>query len=216
MLNRVTYYRARETAREDEIDGLQLATFSRRAAGFGIDFALVSLLRRPIELLWGNYAPHEWQRHTLIPLPHVLDVIVLILYFSAALYIGNGQTIGKYAMRTRVISLTHKHITFWQAVERSLGYGASFLEAGFGFAQFFIQRNRQCAHDRLAETIVIDARKTATRRVEPVVAEDSDTHHIDAADQADHGGSLPPPLDIKAGRDDATKVAVTCDKGPSG
>jgi len=161
-----TFYRARETAREDEIDGLQLATFSRRAAGFGIDFVLVSLLRKPVEFLWQNYIPHQWERHTLLNLPHMLDVIVLILYFCIALYIGNGQTVGKRAMRTRVISLTHQRITLWQALERALGYGASFLEGGFGFAQFFLQRNRQCAHDRLAETIVIDAGKSAGRRID--------------------------------------------------
>jgi uncharacterized RDD family membrane protein YckC len=167
MLKSATYYRARETAREQAIDGVPLATFSRRAAGFGIDFVLVSLLRKPIELLWENHVPHEWERHTLINPVHVLDVIVLVLYFCLALYIGNGQTIGKRVMRIRVVSLTHERITLWQALERALGYGASFLEAGFGFAQFFIQRNRQCAHDRLAETIVINAGKAAARRVDP-------------------------------------------------
>ena len=119
-----TYYRVRETAREDEIDGLQLAAFSPRAVGFGIDFALVSLLRKSAQFLWDNFVPHQWERHTLLNLPHVLDV------------------------------------------ERSFGYGASFLELGLGFAQFFIQRNRQCARDRLAETVVIDVRKSATRRVD--------------------------------------------------
>jgi uncharacterized RDD family membrane protein YckC len=166
MPSHATYYRARETAREDELDGLQLASFSRRAVGFGIDFALISLIRKPVEFLWKTYALHQWESHTFINLAHVLDVIVLILYFCLALYIGDGQTIGKRLMRIKVISLTHSHITFWQALERSLGYGASFLEAGFGFAQFFIQRNRQCAHDRLAETIVINASKSATRRVD--------------------------------------------------
>jgi len=40
-------------------------------------------------------------------------------------------------------------------VERALGYSASTLEAGFGFFQFFTARNRQCVHDRIAETIVV-------------------------------------------------------------
>jgi uncharacterized RDD family membrane protein YckC len=165
MPSHATYYRARETARENELDGLQLATFSRRAAGFGIDFVLVALLRKPVQFLWERYVPHQWEQHTLINLAHVLDLIVLILYFCLALYLGNGKTIGKRVMRIRVVSLTHQHITLWQALERAVGYGASFLEFGFGFAQFFIQRNRQCAHDRLAETIVIDTGRSATRRV---------------------------------------------------
>jgi len=47
-------------------------------------------------------------------------------------------------------------MTFFQSIERALGYGASFLEAGFGFIQFFINPNRRTVHDRIAETIVVD------------------------------------------------------------
>jgi len=47
----------------------------------------------------------------------------------------------------------------WQSFERALAYGASFLELGFGFVQFFMHRNRQTVHDRIAETIVVDVRK---------------------------------------------------------
>jgi uncharacterized RDD family membrane protein YckC len=186
MASVAAYYRARETTRENEIDGLPLATFSRRAAGFGIDFVLIALLRKPVEFLWASYAHQQWQRHTLINPAHVLDVMVLVLYFCLALYIGNGQTIGKRVMRIQAISLTHERITFWQALERSLGYGASFLEGGLGFAQFFIQRNRQCAHDRLAETIVIDASKSAARRddfAEPNISIADRKDGIDPPDQ---------------------------------
>ena len=157
------HFRARETAREDELDGLPLATFNRRAIGFGIDFVLVVLLRKLTVSLWETYVPHEWERHTLINLPHAIDVVIFVVYFCLALYMGNGHTFGKRLMRIRVVSLTHQRISLWQALERSLGYGASFLEGGFGFAQFFTHRNRQCAHDRLAETVVIDARKSVSR-----------------------------------------------------
>ncbi len=108
--------------------------------------------------LWQTYVPHEWERHTLLDLFQIVSAVVLVIYFSLALYIGNGQTIGKRVMGTRVISLTHSRITLWQAVERALGYGASFLEAGFGFLQYFINSNRQCVHDRIAQTIVADVR----------------------------------------------------------
>jgi uncharacterized RDD family membrane protein YckC len=50
---------------------------------------------------------------------------VLVIYFALALYIGNGQTIGKRIMGTRVISLTHRRMTLWQSTERALGYAAS-------------------------------------------------------------------------------------------
>jgi uncharacterized RDD family membrane protein YckC len=155
------YYHAQETARQDELNGTRLAGFTPRAVGFGIDFILVSILRKPALFLWQTYVPHEWERHTFINLFHVVSAVVLVIYFSLALYIGNGQTIGKKIMGTRVISLTHRKVTLWQATERALGYGASFLEAGFGFLQYFINRNGQCVHDRIAQTIVADVRASA-------------------------------------------------------
>lgn len=161
------YYHAHETARQDEVDGIRLAGFTRRAIGFGIDFVLVSILRKPTLFLWQTYVPHDWERHTYLDLFQIVSAVVLVIYFSLALYIGNGQTIGKRIMGTRVISLTHSRMTLWQAVERALGYGASFLEAGFGFLQYFINRNRQCVHDRIAQTIVADVRASATRAASP-------------------------------------------------
>jgi uncharacterized RDD family membrane protein YckC len=164
-----TYFIARETAREDAIDGLLLASFWQRAAGFSIDFVLISMVRKPVGSLWKAYVPHDWQHHTLANLPHLLDLPVLIVYFSLALYLGGGQTIGKRIARTRVISLTHERVSLWQSLERAIGYGASFLELGFGFVQFFLNRNRQCAHDRLAETVVVDVSGSSrAMRVDPV------------------------------------------------
>jgi uncharacterized RDD family membrane protein YckC len=81
------------------------------------------------------------------------------VYWGLANYFGNGQTAGKWIVRTRVLSLTSERMGPWQSVERGLGYGAAVLEGGLGFAQFFWDRNRMCAQDRLAETIVVDVRK---------------------------------------------------------
>jgi len=58
-------------------------------------------------------------------------------------------------MKIRVVSLRHDHLSLWHCLERALGYGASTLELGFGFLQYFIHPNRQTVHDRIAETIVV-------------------------------------------------------------
>jgi uncharacterized RDD family membrane protein YckC len=50
-------------------------------------------------------------------------------------------------------------MTIWHSFERALGYGASVLEFGFGFIQYFIHPNRRTVHDRIAETIVIREQK---------------------------------------------------------
>ena len=90
---------------------------------------------------------------------HILsNVGVAMLYFGVLMWKGKGQTPGKRMMKIRVVSLMHRHITFWHSVERALGYGAAALEGGFGFVQFFIHPYRRCAQDKLAETIVVTER----------------------------------------------------------
>ena len=41
-----------------------------------------------------------------------------------------------------------------------MGYGAAVLEGGLGFVQFFWSANRMCAQDRLAETVVLDVKRS--------------------------------------------------------
>ena len=84
------------------------------------------------------------------------NVVWLILYFGLIVWKTNGLTPGKRLLHIRIASLTHDRITLWQAIERALGYGASVLEGGFGFIQYFIHPNHCCAHDRIAETIVVN------------------------------------------------------------
>jgi uncharacterized RDD family membrane protein YckC len=85
-----------------------------------------------------------------------LDPVFALVYYGFFLKIFNGRTPGKKWMGIRVVSLVNERLTLWQACERTLGYGASALEGGFGFVQFFINPNRCCVHDRIAETIVIE------------------------------------------------------------
>ena len=84
------------------------------------------------------------------------SLIATVVYFGLSTYFGNGKTLGKKLLKIRVVSITHHQMTLWQSIERALGYGASILEGGFGFVQFFINPNRRTVHDRIAETIVVD------------------------------------------------------------
>lgn len=87
---------------------------------------------------------------------HWYSILFLAVYFALSTYVSNGRTIGKWIFGIRVVSLVHHRISLWHAFERALGYGASFLEFGFGFIQFFIHPNRRTVHDRIAETIVVN------------------------------------------------------------
>ena len=154
-------FHAHESARADALDGLLLATFSQRVLGYLIDLFLALVLWLPLEFVWRRYLLHQAHIDLKWDFHEMGNIAVVVLYWGLANYFGNGQTPGKWVARTRALSLTSERIGRWQSVERAFGYGAAVLEGGLGFVQFFWDRNRMCAQDRLAETIVVDVRKQA-------------------------------------------------------
>jgi uncharacterized RDD family membrane protein YckC len=148
-----------ETARLTELDGVKLAPFFRRATAFYIDLIVAVPLSAAL-MLGYTYFSGGFSTNKDIKIDFNFEnwysLVALVLYFGLATYFGNGKTLGKKFLKIRVVSLTHSKMTFFQSIERSLGYGASFLEGGFGFIQFFINPNRRTVHDRIAETIVVD------------------------------------------------------------
>jgi uncharacterized RDD family membrane protein YckC len=175
-----------ETHRAHSLTGAALAPFGRRLGAVVIDFFVLALTNAPVKfalqyfiqqkLHIGEDLYHSAAGHTQVQVKFSMEMTLellwtvwMVLYFGLLFRFTNGQTIGKRIFRIRVVSLTHERMSFWQSVERALGYGASALEGGFGFFQYFLNRNHQCAHDRLAETIVvrIPAKVKAFEEVEP-------------------------------------------------
>jgi uncharacterized RDD family membrane protein YckC len=156
-------YNGTESHRMQELHGLPLASFKRRAGAFYIDLLIAALVFLPIIMYGARLLQHfglaKEHLHLEFDYEHWYSIIPLVVYFSVSIYYGNGKTIGKRLMGIRVVSVVHEKIGFWHSVERALGYGASFLEFGFGFLQYFIDPNRRTVHDRIAETIVIQDRK---------------------------------------------------------
>jgi len=156
-------YNPHETERMLELQGLELASFAARAIAFLIDFVIagalfLGLLFTLVKIANRYTSLGADTRHLNIEL-HFFEnwysIVYLVLFFGLSLYLGNGRTIGKRIMGIRVVSLVHHKISLWHSIERALGYGASGLEFGFGFLQYFIHPNRRTVHDRMAETIVI-------------------------------------------------------------
>lgn len=152
-------FHAHAGTRADSLDGLLLATFWQRLLGFCVDSLVVVMIWVPLEFSWRKFVLHEENFDMVWDFHEVGNIVMMVLYWGLANYFGNGQTPGKWVARTRVLSVTSERMGLWQSVERGLGYGAALLELGLGFLQFFWDRNRMCAQDRLAETIVIDIRK---------------------------------------------------------
>ncbi|MDE1160765.1 MAG: RDD family protein [Acidobacteriaceae bacterium] len=165
-------FHAHETARMDSLNGLPLASFKSRAIAIAIDVLLIAVARHILGM--GSHEVSEQNRGSfgwfvLEGEEAVRHLIESTIYYAVALKVGNGQTFGKWIMKIRVVSLTHHGMGWWQSIERALGYGASLLEGGFGFLQYYINPNRMCVHDRIAETIVIDLRAS---RAEPALKPD--------------------------------------------
>lgn len=155
-------YKAYETERMLSLEGIELASFLLRACALAIDLmvalvllgVLVSTMVVPIARYFGvqkvnlEFGPETWYA-----------VVYLAVFFGLTLYFGKGRTLGKRLMGIRVVSLVHHHISLFHSVERAMGYVVSAGEFFFGFLQYFIHPNRRTAHDRLAETIVIQDKR---------------------------------------------------------
>jgi uncharacterized RDD family membrane protein YckC len=157
-------YHAHAGARADSLNGLLLATFWQRLLGYCVDLLIAVVIWFPLEFSWRHFFLREADIHLVWNFHEAGNIVVMVLYWGLANYFGNGQTPGKLIAHTQVLSLTSERMGLWQSVERGLGYGAAVLELGLGFLQFFWDRNRMCAQDRLAETIVVDVRKQRLRQ----------------------------------------------------
>jgi uncharacterized RDD family membrane protein YckC len=176
------YYDTSKLSHSNQLEGLELADFTRRFLALLIDlFVLVislyvigtildyfGLINFGLKIginsneTINNMPDVNNEIHINVPeyLKVIFKLLIPVLYFGLITCFTNGYTIGKRVFRIRIVSTNHKHLTLWHSIERSLGYYASSLEFGFGFLQYFIDYNRRTVHDRIAETIVIKVKKT--------------------------------------------------------
>jgi uncharacterized RDD family membrane protein YckC len=152
-----TTFKTQNIEWQARLQGVKLAPFSLRAAAFLVDAAIVALLLLLPSLLTGLMQSNQGQLKLELELEFggLASVALAIGFLGLSTFVGKGRSIGKRLFGIRVVSIVHQHLSLWHCLERSLGYAASFLEAGFGFIQYFLHPNRQTVHDRIAETIVV-------------------------------------------------------------
>jgi uncharacterized RDD family membrane protein YckC len=117
---------------------------------FGIDAAVVYFTVRMAGL-----APGEWR---LLPVAPMLTFLGLlkVAYFYAFTAVG-GQTIGKMAVGTCVVTESGGAVDAARAMRRTSAGALSFLLLGVGFVPAFFGDHR-ALHDRLAGTRVVRLR----------------------------------------------------------
>lgn len=84
------------------------------------------------------------------------------VYFIGFLVLWKGHTPGKRLFGIRVLRIDGKPMTLWRSFERFHGYGASLLTGLLGFLQVLWDPSRQCLHDKVAETVVVQDRHHST------------------------------------------------------
>jgi uncharacterized RDD family membrane protein YckC len=155
------HYHPHQTRRMLALEGVELASFGRRFAALAIDFVAVvatfAAFAVPIAIFLSK-TRHQNIHLDFKPFENWYSTISPVVYFALLVWITNGRTLGKWLLGIRIVSLVHERVGFWHSLERALGYGASLLEGGSGFAQYLVNPTRQTVHDRIAETIVVRIR----------------------------------------------------------
>jgi len=134
----------------------EISAPSVRLAAAAVDHALllaIDLVVVYFTLRMAGLSTADWQMLSLAPLATFLLVLKLS-YFCAFTTVG-GQTIGKMAMRIRVVTEAGASVDGTCAVKRTIAGAVSALPLGLGFIPALVGSDRRALHDRVAQTRVI-------------------------------------------------------------
>lgn len=136
---------------------LELAGIGRRFAAILIDSLILSI---PILLVVGitiAFAATNKDFNPLFIQPAFLSVIILYVAYEALMLGAKGQTLGKMAMKVKVVRPDGTPISKGQAWGRSFMRQilASCLSL-FNYLPAFFTKDRTCLHDLVANTRVVN------------------------------------------------------------
>lgn len=114
----------------------------------GVDLVVVYFTTRMAGLTMAEWA-------VLPPGPMLSFLLMLKLSYFAAFTAVGGQTIGKMALRLRVVTADRTPVDSAVAVRRTLAGAVSALTLGLGYVPAFFDTERRTLHDRLARTRVV-------------------------------------------------------------
>ncbi len=143
--------------RKLHVEGVHLASINRRALAMFIDELVISLLFFVMikEHLAVLKTPEEVVAYTQSLMVYVL----VIKIFYQAIFVGlYGATLGKMAMKIKVVDQEYLDIPMWSAaVIRAVMRIVSEILFYFGFAVALFSPLKLTWHDKFAKTLVVDA-----------------------------------------------------------
>ena len=144
-------------SRKLHAEGLSLATINRRAIAMFLDELIISFLFFFIikEHLSALTTPEEVVAYTQSLMLYVLAIKILYQALFVGLY---GATLGKMAMKIKVVDQAYLDIPAWGAsIIRAVMRVVSEILFYFGFVVALFSPLKLTWHDKFAKTLVVDA-----------------------------------------------------------
>ncbi|MBF5041388.1 RDD family protein [Aggregicoccus sp. 17bor-14] len=145
----------------------ELATLQRRNLTLAAQVARLDKTKDRLEEELKEAQEEHGIRHFLMVSVHDLGFGIgwSYVYFIGFLVLWKGHTPGKRLFGIRVVRIDGRPMTLWRSFERFHGYAASMLTGFMGFIQVMWDPSRQCLHDKVAETVVVQDRHHETDAV---------------------------------------------------
>jgi len=150
---------AQVVVQEQDDDSSEIAKVAATAGASAVNAACIAELEKLHKEAKAQQAP-KGLREMMHALIEILGISVgwAAAYFSLLPSRWQGQTLGKRLLGIRVVELTGKSPTTLHCFTRYGGYAAGMATGLLGFAQVLWDDNRQAMHDKIAHTVVVDAR----------------------------------------------------------
>ncbi len=135
---------------------LELATIRQRAAAFGIDEVLLSVIMMII--LWDSITKaHTLEEMIALTNSFLLEYMAIKIIYQTFFTMQYGASIGKIIMKIRVIEIsTLSNPGFLSAFNRSVFRVISEILFYLGFIWAMLDPYRRSWHDRTGRTLVIN------------------------------------------------------------
>ena len=154
---------AHDVEQDAAVTPANIATIGARLAGGALDLLLLGAIDFIVLYFTLRICDLTFAQTRTLPLAPFLSFLAILNGgYLAAFVAASGQTIGKMAAGTRVVSADSalrlsERVTFEQAVLRAAASVVSALALGLGFLPALFSGERRTLHDRLADTRVVRA-----------------------------------------------------------
>ena len=134
--------------------------FGKRASAYIVDVLIISLINNIIRLIfdprWGDLILYESNESNLkVSLP-LLFVMLQVLSFGLLESSKFQATPGKILLKIIVTDENGNRISLGKSMVRNFTRIASTIAIFIGYIMFFFSEERQCLHDRIAGTYVLN------------------------------------------------------------